>query len=76
MNFDALYKLTGFDDSLWNLVFLDFRNRRVAQKREYGGEFFLQLRKRIDEGERFLTFPDATRNELRKRYRDRESGKQ
>src|SRR3954447_5048833 len=39
-DFDACWDLTGVDDTKLDPVFLDFSNRRRAQKARFGGELF------------------------------------
>ncbi len=39
-DFDACWVPAGVDSSKLDPVLLDFSNRRQAQKRKYGGEFF------------------------------------
>ncbi len=39
-DFDACWDPTGVDGALIDPVLLDFTNKREAQKKKYGGEFF------------------------------------
>lgn len=60
-DFDACYELTEIDRSLLNPVFLDFRDGRAAQKREYGGEFFPSVAHADRWGSTFLDFFQSLR---------------
>jgi len=39
-DYDACWEMAGVDPGLLDPTFLDFRNRRSAQKAKYLGEFF------------------------------------
>ena len=40
-DFDACWELAGVDPNKLDPVLLDFKNKRAAQKAEYGGELFI-----------------------------------
>jgi len=54
-DYDACWDAEGVDVSLLDPVFLDFSNKRFAQKRKYQGEFF-PAQMGAGHGEMFLDF--------------------
>ena len=55
-DFDACWDPDGVDESMLDPIFLDFSNRRAAQKSEFKGEFFPASMICTDVGSSFLEF--------------------
>jgi hypothetical protein len=55
-DFDACWDPTGVDDKKLDPVFLDFKNRRSAQKAAFKGEFFPSSMMCKDVGQAFVDF--------------------
>lgn len=55
-DFDACWDPAGVDVSLLDPVFLDFTNRRAAQKARFRGELFLSTAPADAKGTSFLSF--------------------
>jgi len=61
-DYDACWDIDGVDSSLLDPIMLDFRDKRVAQKTKYFGEFFPVYSKGGDIGEKMLRFFQMDRN--------------
>jgi hypothetical protein len=61
-DFDACWDPTGVDVSRLDPVFLDFSNRRAAQKARFRGELFLANAKADMAGNTFLEFFQIDKN--------------
>jgi hypothetical protein len=55
-DFDAAWDPQGVDPLRLDPVFRDFRNKRAAQKRAFGGEFFPSSMLCVDVGKSFVEF--------------------
>lgn len=61
-DFDACWDSTGVDVSLLDPVFLDFSNRRAAQKARFRGELFIANAQADLAGNTFLRFFQIDKN--------------
>lgn len=55
-DYDACWEPAYVDASLLDPVFLDFTNRRAAQKQKYYGEYFISIAQADATGRTFLDF--------------------
>lgn len=55
-DYDSCWEIAGVDPNKLDGVFLDFNNKRLAQKIKYGGEFFPANLTENGSGKTFLDF--------------------